>query len=665
MNYRADIDGLRAVAVVSLLLFHAGFERITGGFVGVDVFFVISGYLITKILTDACAQERFSYWRFLEKRFFRLYPALLATLALTLIGGFLLLSPEHFKLLGEYALSAQFSASNILFLHKAGYFSEGSGTNPLLHTWSLAVEQQFYLAWPILIYLAHRLRGAAVPVAVGVAGVASLLWSRHLINTAPDSAYFLVQSRVFEFAIGALVLWIPRVHKRFRAAEELLLLVGLAAILYAVLMFDKHTPFPGKMALIPCIGAALCLYAGQARFAGLLLRNPLATWIGAISYSVYLIHWPVFVLYRYYRFGPISDHEMMAMAMAMVPFLLAYPMYRFVESPMRRLSFRQMARSGAVVTAALSAVVVGASTFAYAANGLPWRVANDNAEALNDAKGFYESKFGGIGFPWESVLGDKSQEKVSVLLIGDSFAGHLTSGLDKVLRERHLKGISVWESGCLISPDYVTSRNGVADAACLKSGARALELLRTLDVPVIYAQSWGGGYQWMTMRKGGTSPIKFASNQEYHDFMARNVETLAGIAGHGRPFAVMGSPPGDGSRQGVDMKTCLQRPRYIPSDCQNYLMFKQDLGYTYAENTGIKAALRGVRGITFIDPYELFCKNGECHALLENKIPYADGFHLSIDGSKLVAEHFANQLLGGQSGIVALAPSSGFTERKQ
>lgn len=641
-NYRPEIDGLRAVAVLLVLLFHTGIDLVPGGFVGVDVFFVISGYLITKVIVDACAAQRFSYWRFLERRFFRLYPAMLATLALTLTGGFLLLSPHHFKLLGEYSASAQLSISNFAFLRNAGYFAEGAGTNPLLHTWSLAVEQQFYLVWPVLIFLAYRLRPIAVPVAVALAGLVSLIWSWYLINAAPEKAYFLAQSRVFEFAIGAFILWVPRIGQSFRAIEDLLVLTGLALILYAGFVFNKHTPFPGKMALMPCFGAALCIYAGRARVAGLLLRNPVATWIGAISYSVYLVHWPIFVLYRYYRFGPLSNVEVAAMLLA--PFIVAIPIFAFVESPSRRLRFSTMRMRGGIAIASISALVFASSIYAYKDNGAPWRLDSNAAAKLADPRHFYETHFAGLGMDKELFIGDLTQAKVSLLVLGDSFAGHLVPGLNKLLQENHLKGVSFFETGCFVSPRYVTARDGRPDEACMRSSARMMELLRTLDVPVIYAQSWSGGYQWGLMEKNGPA-VKFEENGDFYSFLARNIEMLAQVAGHDRTVMVVGSPPSDGSKHGLDLTACLDRPKYFASDCQERIVFNQELGQSYAENQALQAATKSMSNVVFLNTYGAFCAHGLCRAMVDDQVTYADGYHFTNFGSDFVVRHFAKEIL--------------------
>ena len=639
--YRPDIDGLRAVAVILVLLFHGGFEDFTGGFIGVDVFFVISGYLITKILYKDCSNQRFGYFKFLSKRFFRLYPALLVTLALTWAFGFLLLSPEHFKALGEYTAGALFSISNVIFLWNTGYFAEAAGTNPLLHTWSLGVEQQFYLFWPVLIFLAFKVRKEAVPIAIALVGVASLVISQHLVSGAPSASYFLVHSRVFEFAVGALIPWIERGRPGNGLLLDAMLAAGLAILGYCTLTYTKNTAFPGLMALLPCVGAAMCIYAGQSRYAGLALRNPLMVWIGVVSYSVYLVHWPIFVFYRYYRYGPLSFAE--KVTLFLVPFLVAYPMFKLVEEKFRGLRFSALGRATGAALIGLTALVAGCSYYASQSGGAPWRL---DAESVGRLAGgtYYDENFGGAGFFHESVSGDSAQTAVSAIVMGDSFAGHLANGLHDLFRRNHLKAISIWESGCLMSPRFVTGRNGVLDSTCLKASARALTLAKQFHVPIIYAQSWAGGYRTVSMSKNGKS-VSFDSLAAYHEFLANNIAELAQAVGNDRPVIVVGSVPGDGSTNGVNLKTCLNRPTFLPSDCQNYLVFKEEAGIAYTENTGLKEQLRGLQNVSFLDPYEIFCAKGLCRALVDDQVVYADEAHLSLVGSRLVANHFADHIL--------------------
>ncbi|WP_460873870.1 acyltransferase family protein, partial [Paralcaligenes ginsengisoli] len=395
-KYRPDVDGLRGVAVILVLLFHAGFASISGGFVGVDVFFVISGYLITKILFSNCQNNQFDYFKFLSKRFFRLYPSLVTILALTLAFGYLLLSPQHFQTLGQSTIAALFSVSNIVFLKNSGYFAEAASTNALLHTWSLGVEQQFYLLWPLILLVAFRFRAWAVPVVIAVIGSVSLYYSQQAVRHEPSAAYFLTQFRVFEFAIGGLIPWLERLRPTKNVMLEVLLACGIAALLYSAITLNKDHPFPGLAALLPCLAAGLCIFAGPAQYIGTLLRNRLMVNIGLISYSLYLVHWPIIVFYRYFIYTEPTTHE--KWDLVVIPFLIAYPVYLWVENRYRRLNFSTLGWTRAFTSACAIGVVIFTSTQAIYTNGSPWRLNSDAQAKLANAAHFHQTNYGGDGF---------------------------------------------------------------------------------------------------------------------------------------------------------------------------------------------------------------------------------------------------------------------------
>ena len=333
--YRPEVDGLRAVAVLVVLLFHAGAPGFSGGFVGVDVFFVISGYLITRLILGELDGGRFRFSRFYGRRARRLFPAMFATLAATFVASVFVLSPSHLEELSLSLVHTLFSLSNVLFWRLSGYFDIGSEAKPLLHTWSLGVEEQFYLVWPISIFLAYRWRKRkGVLVLVSLVFVASLAAAEVAAGRSPDAAFYLTPFRMCELALGGLCLWLERSAAARAGGREALTLLGLALIGFAVVTFLPGHRFPGLAAMVPCAGAALVIVAGRGRIAGALLANRLAVGIGLISYSLYLVHWPLLVLYRYGRGGETTPRERAILVAASI--LAATAMYLFVEQPFRR-----------------------------------------------------------------------------------------------------------------------------------------------------------------------------------------------------------------------------------------------------------------------------------------------------------------------------------------
>jgi peptidoglycan/LPS O-acetylase OafA/YrhL len=340
-KYQRHIDGLRAVAVLSVIFYHFGQTTFSGGFVGVDVFFVISGYLITGLILNEIQQTgSFRFGRFYIRRMRRLFPAMAVTFLVTAVVAANLFSPEAFQAFGRSLAAAVFSVSNILFWTESGYFDADSHHKPLLKTWSLSVEEQFYLIWPALLWLFTRNRGQLARFCVlATAGLASF-WLNHLWVTGQFDAqyasaiFYLTPFRIFELVIGAMALFIAPWLPGKRWLHELTMLLGLALIAFSVFTYTDGIVFPYLYALPPCIGALLVILSPGSRTIGQLLTNRLVVGIGLISYSMYLVHWPLLVLYQYYRFEPLTQAEYLALFAATV--LLSIFMYFFVEKTFRK-----------------------------------------------------------------------------------------------------------------------------------------------------------------------------------------------------------------------------------------------------------------------------------------------------------------------------------------
>ncbi|MEO1311663.1 MAG: acyltransferase family protein [Pseudomonadota bacterium] len=332
--YRPEIDGLRAVAVVLVLLFHLDVSLVQGGYVGVDVFFVISGYLITRnIIADG---DAFSLTRFYLARLRRLYPALLATIIGTTLVGAVVLDPASAEKAARAAAAAALSVSNVLFWIESGYWDADAITKPLLHTWSLGVEEQFYLVWPALLLLTAKLGSAGRAIALGAVAAGGFIACELVLRSYPSAAFYLSPLRAWQFAIGALIAVgdpvIGRLRPRWAAGP--LIVAGLATILWAGRYYGPQTAFPGVSALLPTFGAAAIIVAGGGGRAARLLDNPPAVFIGRISYSLYLVHWPAIVLYLAARPGHINRAETVLLLGLSVA--LGYALHRLVETPFRR-----------------------------------------------------------------------------------------------------------------------------------------------------------------------------------------------------------------------------------------------------------------------------------------------------------------------------------------
>ncbi len=449
MTYRPDIDGLRAVAVLVVFAFHAEISRIPGGYVGVDVFFVISGYLITSIILKDLAAGRFSLARFYERRIRRILPALYFVLAASAAAAWWLLLPTRMEHFGGSMLAAALSVSNILFWTQSSYFDDTLKTAPLLHTWSLGVEEQFYVVWPVLLMVAHRMGARLGWVIAGVVA-GSLALAVHGVGATPSTAFYLLHTRAWELALGGLIA-LPFVRLPWGATRagwlvrEGVAAAGLGMILVACLTYTAATPFPGWAAVPPCLGAAAIILAGRdggVSLTGRLLALGPVVLVGKISYSLYLWHWPLIVFKSALDFQFSAVGMVDKLAVIGVGLVLAWLTWRFVERPFREgwvmatrpAAFRFAIGGGAVAALAGGLVVL--------ANGVPGRfpsaVAATAAHLVPPAGDpSLPACFVGLGglAPGldEAACLRTDAARPNVLLFGDSHADHLVSGLRAVL----------------------------------------------------------------------------------------------------------------------------------------------------------------------------------------------------------------------------------------
>ena len=307
MQYRPDIDGLRAVAILCVLLFHCDFEWFSGGYIGVDVFFVISGFLITSLILMDLAKGRFSFARFYTRRARRLLPALLATVVLVLAAATVIMGPED---LVDTAVSgglAAISLSNFYFAKAASYFDASANAKPFLHMWSLSLEEQYYLFWPLTVFMVYRWkREWAVAAMIAAAIPLGLALSQYWVDRNVKQAYFLLPFRGFQFLLGAACIWLSRVRISSSGTGMLVGMCGLALIAFSAITFSEGTPFPGLAALVPSLGAVLVIWQGQQVGMQRLIGNRPLAWFGRISYSTYLVHWPIIVFWRYLSIESLS-----------------------------------------------------------------------------------------------------------------------------------------------------------------------------------------------------------------------------------------------------------------------------------------------------------------------------------------------------------------------
>ena len=668
ITYRPDIDGLRAVAVTSVMLFHAGFERFGGGFVGVDVFFVISGFLITRlILREIETTGRFRFGRFYLRRARRLLPALYATLALSTLFGALLLSPPHLERFSESLIGALFSVSNMVFWLDAGYFAEGAEVRPLLHTWSLGVEEQFYLLWPacLLLFVSRCPRGVMRIVCAII--VVSLAGNRLFAHGLPDlwpvgeafadgaaTIFYLLPFRAFELAIGALMVWVLRARPLRGIACEAALLAGLGMIAFAVSRFDATLEFPSFNALLPCLGAALALMGGHARWCGVLLRNPVSVGIGIISYSLYLVHWPILVYCGYWKYDTLDTGEAsLALALSV---LAALTLYRLVERPLRYLPAARGSESrpnrrflAGLALASLAFVVLAVQM--RVDHGWRWRIADHDLpdELWKQVKledKFHEREYGGAGYPQHSWFG-AARAPADVVLLGDSHALHYAAGLDMELaRPAGLSVHTVAGTSCLHLPGFTRRTKGFDwNRLCPEKLAAALEVAaRSPHAVVLISHNW-------RFQTGKAGLFRDGSVLERHATVDDVIDGLAALKRElgARPLVVLGDVPGTGTTKAGLMHKLL-RPRYL-LDAERHSTIANIAHTPRSRARPIEALNRRLReaasrsGYIYLDPLDVLCDETRCRNLDDSgRLLYSDPAHLSVAGSRYVIGHLADAL---------------------
>lgn len=462
---RNDIQGLRAIAVVIVLLFHAFPSVFPGGYIGVDVFFVISGYLITGIVYREAVAGNFSYADFYRRRIRRIFPALFVMIFVTTVVGAVILSPAELVSLAKSAISTVFSLSNVFFWLTSGYFATEADLQPLLHTWSLGVEEQFYVLLPITIVLFYRfVRRLLLPLLV-IAFLLSLALSEWAIGRSVSASYFLLPTRSFELLAGSILAvskW--RMGDRDVRLRNVLIVVGIMLILTPTFAFTEKTAFPGLNALYPTIGSALILLGGTSDTtvtASRVISTPVFRFFGDISYSLYLWHWPILAFLRV-RFGedlPVS----MAFAAVLAAVALAALSYRFVEQPMLRIGAPRMP----VLTLGASAMVVGALMLApiVSYEGFPNRFSNDSLALFDAAKDYNPRRSAchrdnGAPFPYSSncIFGELPDNDHLIAVWGDSHGAELAFVLGREASKLGMNVMEITASSCPPALDYAPSQ---------------------------------------------------------------------------------------------------------------------------------------------------------------------------------------------------------------
>ncbi|WP_027795699.1 acyltransferase family protein [Paraburkholderia acidipaludis] len=661
-SYRSDIDGLRAVAVTSVVVFHAFPQWLAGGFVGVDIFFAISGYLISRHIIETLERDRFSLVDFYTRRIKRIYPALIIVLLASLAAGLLMMTSGELMQLSKDALASVLFAANLYFYLTADYFSQGAAASPLLHLWSLGVEEQYYIVWPVALWVLWKYASRRVAVALIVAALLlSFAASIALSSSHATAAFYLPVTRIWELLCGSLLAWAESRGVQWLSSaralpgmprgaslrlRDLFAGAGLALIAASVMLYDPKVVFPGWRAALPAIGATLVMGAGGAAWInrGLLSRRPVV-YCGLISYPLYLWHWPILVFVRLLSSGsPSVPLTLLAIALAV---LLSDATFKFVEAPAR---FSRPARKYPVLVAsALFSVMMGVGLSSYAISrddGLPDR--------------FPDAAFGANQPGWAFTAGCKERFPASdfcvmprddgrseIALLGDSHANHYYEGLRAALAGGDTRLFAVGSGNCPPFYDvdihlggYVKHCSALFDKVLgyvVKSPA-----IHTVILSSYAISSIKGGFDY---DEGGY--IKLVAADGAHGggdnlsvYLAGLDRTLRELTAAGKTVVfVLDTPELD-----FDPNTCVRRPVQfsVRSPCAiSRVKVDRRLTDTQAR---IEATLARYPQVKVFNPVPLLCDAERCYARLGQTFLYSDRDHLSFEGSKYMGKRLIKDL---------------------
>jgi peptidoglycan/LPS O-acetylase OafA/YrhL len=650
-TYRPEIDGLRAVAIIPVLLFHASLPGFSGGYVGVDVFFVISGYLIARQILSDVSRGTFSLVEFWTRRARRIIPAVFVVVLACLIAGYILFFPNNYYDLGKSAIYQSLFISNIYFWLHTGYFDGPAETQPLLHMWSLSVEEQFYLCIPIFVITLSRMRPLWKVASVGTLLLGSFAISMWQVNVQPSASFFLLPSRLWELLLGCMVakLETKGLSNAFKCKAwvvEMASAIGFAAIALAVSLFDSTTHFPGLAALLPCGGAALIIYSNsRGRTAvGRFLSFPLAVWVGLISYSLYLWHWPILSFARYASLDPLPQFEALALLVICVP--ISWCSYRWIETPFRRgAHFRR------------PIVVLSASGLALLSLlGLSFYV-SDFTDGAKKRSAFQAMNFEeDLGKNWATKrhdlgqtigtpnvdslqiirLGSVVNSRSKIMLLGDSFT---TMYLDVFSRLSQQFSREVWYcegQNAEINPQVLAAINtaGITDVVLAYSWVRAnsftgIPELQTHETPEELESIWEAQGRRFLKRTtaDGTSELRESLSALVSEFSKRGIRTF-----------IVDAPPRYLNSVPLRLSLLVQRG----GDPTSYGSRLRDHQSQMRQFEDIFVELSRLPNVSILRPTDILCdKDGVCRTYSDGHALYFDHCHLSQFGAQLCEPIFA------------------------
>lgn len=662
MKYRADIDGIRAIAVMVVILFHYHVAGFSGGYVGVDIFFVLSGYLISTIIFDHFQNDKFSFINFYFRRIRRLFPVYVVVMLATFAVAYATMLPRDFREFGQSLLASTVYVSNVLFYMEAGYFDTASHLKPLLHTWSLSVEEQFYVIFPFVAWVSARCSRRTLFVMFGVLTIISLLAAALYIRTDNIAVFYLYPFRAWEMFFGTMLAtrFVPAIKNP--SGNNLTAWAGIAMLVVPTVWYDGNTLFPGLSAVLPCFGTVLLIHtgAGEGGWVQRILSMRIPVFLGQISYSLYLWHWPVYVLYVYNK--PDIGWSDTA-TMGATTFVLSVLSWKFVEAPFRYGQVPCSKNTWSVFgsTAVISLVFIAVGLHIHRTNGMPSRLDERTAlfaEAAGDLFGDLSGcvsednpTLPGIDF---CTMGKPLQSESYTLIWGDSHGGAYKRGFESAVDSQEHPALLAWTGGCPpllgVEKDESVSSKAIDDQCAVRNRA-VWELIKSdkrINAVVLvgrwsyYLQGIGVGvddHNTIAVWPEGKPP-----EADQSAFIVRQFRyTVQQVASLGIPVYAVEQPPEFSQFQARQLAISLMNGS---SD------FDQSIARLTVETYAAVLARQGpileamaaeaeAGRLTILPTHHFFRKGETCSLMFGDMPTYFDNNHVSSAGAVKIKDMFS------------------------
>lgn len=666
-EYIQKIDFFRAISILLVVLFHLDVTIFQGGFIGVDIFFVISGFLITKIIKAELDETgQFNFGKFYLKRARRLLPSLFLLLSLVYIFSYAIFSPGDFIKSTQSIFMAAVIVSNFFFYKESGYFDQSSELEPLLHTWSLGIEEQFYLIWPLTLYLMFRffskrflfITATILFISLFITytlnhfdGGFSLSFLKNFDNIQLKSAiFYLLPFRIFEFLVGAICLFYLDKKEKIKTYSLLINLIGLTIIILSAIFFNKQLNFLGVLNIIPCIGIAILIITEVPSKLQPIYYNKHIGLIGKASYTWYLFHWPMiaFMKYFYERSLTITESILIFFSSLVVSILI----YKYFENPIRyykkEYSFNQN-----------KLFVFSIVTFIFATGILTYSVSTNKgflsrldstqnvlAGKFKNVEDFHKNYWGGADYK-PGIIGniEGSNKRIDLVLLGESHCGHFMYGIDSIFVKKYRKNVyipNLMNPSAIFLPDVIpTHLKEIKVKQILNKTIKVLK--ENPDATLLISHYWAVQLNRSKAKLADGRIVQLGNNEQSFNLLMNKIKKLLDLAGE-RKVIIFGSGPIMPYSNKLNHIERMLKPNYQGNTKDLTTTFVPDKNY-YLINQFFEQFAAGVPNLFYFDPRAPFCNEKSCLVQKENQIFLSDWDHLSKDGSLTLIEYFEKRML--------------------